>query len=151
MTNLKIAVIIALLAIGYLVLFSSDLPREIEFQGHTLGPREAVDNNSTRNFDIYQYRDATNHRVLLVVMAKDETATRQQLLEFYAANFEAQGAVFEKSGHRFLGRKDDEVIYLTQARTIDSAVAFIEKAPASFPASVEGASATFVALEGLSF
>lgn len=151
MSNVKIAIVIAVLAVGYLVFFSSDLPREIEYRGHTLGPRESVENNSLKNFDIYQYRDATNHHFLLLVMAKDDSATSQQLLEFYAASFEAQGFVFKSEGNRRLGRKGDEVMYLTRAGKIDSAVAYVEKAPSKMPGSIQDAGEVFAYLEGLSF
>jgi hypothetical protein len=147
----KLLVPIILLAAVYFIFFSTNLPSEIRFQGHTLGPREKVKNDSAREFDIYSYRDRSNHHVLLFVMATDGDTTSQQLLDFYASVFEAQGFAFRKKDARHLGRKGDEVIYLTRAPMIDSAVAYIEKAPASYPAGFRSAGKVFEALEGFSF
>ena len=151
MNSARILTAIALLVAVYFIFFANSLPREIEFQGHTLGPREKIENNTNRNFDIYSYRDRTNHHVMLFVMAKDESATAQQLLEFYISNFEAQGFNFRNQDNRFLGTKGDEVIYMTKAPKIDSAIAYIEKGPDSVPSSLSGTSSVFSDLENYSF
>ena len=151
MNTARILTGIALLVAVYFFFFASNMPREIEYRGQTLGPREQIENNSSRNFDIYSYSDRTNHHVMLFVMAKDETATSQQLLEFYISNFEAQGFNFRSQDNRFLGIKGDEVIYMTKAPKIDSAIAYLEKGPDPFPSSLSGASSVFSDLENYSF
>ena len=151
MSPAKYLIAIVLLAALYFVFFATELPDEIEYRGQTLGPREKVANNSTRNFDIYSYRDKTNHHVLLFVMVKDDSATAQQLLEFYVGNFERQGFDFRADDGRYLGTKDDEVIYMTKAMQIDSAVAYVEKAPSRMPTGFRDASDIFSDLERFSF
>ena len=150
MTAVRILVVIGALVAVYVVLFSNDLPNEIEFRGQVLGPREEVENNSVKNFDIYSYRDQTNHHVMLFVMAKDESATSQELLEFYVEVFTAQGAKFRTEDGRYLGTRDDEVIYMTRAPQIDSALAYIEKSPDA-PRRFGEANDIFTNLENYSF
>ncbi len=151
MSSAKYLIAIVLLIAAYFVFFANDLPSEIEYRGQTPGPRERVKNNSSRNFDIFSYRDKTNHHVLLFVMAKDESATAQQLLDFYVSNFKEQGFAFKEKDGRHLGTKGDEVIYMTRATQIDSAVAYIEKAPGRMPAGFRDASEIFSDLERFSF
>ena len=134
----------------YFLFFSSNLPGDIEFQGHTLGPRESVENNSLKEFDIYSYSDDSRDRLLLLVMSStDESPPPAELLAFYIQNFKAQGFSFKTDDKRHLGIKGDEVIYMTLAPRIDSAVAYIEKS-ATAPTSMRGASDIFSNLEGLS-
>ena len=151
MNSVKYLLGAALLSAAYFILFASDLPGEIQFRGQELGPRESVENNSLKNFDIYSYRDKANNHVLLYVMAVDDTATAQDLLDVYAIIFEAQGFKIRNKDNRHLGRRGDEVLYLTKASQIDSAVAYIEKAPDAFPSGLRDAEAVFSSLENFSF
>jgi len=142
--------VVALIAI-YFVFFTSDVPGEVEFRGQTLGPKQQIKNNSLKNFDIYRYSARANHRVLVVVMAKDESATAQELLEVYVKIFEAQEFSFRKKDNWHLGIKGDEVIYMTLAPKIDSAVAYIEKAPEKIPSGFRSVSDIYVEIENFSF
>ena len=151
MNAAKFLIAVVLLGAIYFVFFASDLPKEIEYRGQTLGPRERVENNSNREFDIYSYSDRNNHHVLLFVMAKDESATSQQLLDFYIANFKAQGFNFRKKDGRHFGVKGDEVIYMTRATRIDSAIAYIAKADDTLPKSLRAADDLFSELERFAF
>ncbi len=151
MNGAKFLIAAGVVTMIYFAFFAKGLPREVEFRGQSLGPRQEVTNNSIKNFDIYQYRDRTNHHVLLFVMAKDESASAQQLLEFYIANFKAQGYRFRKKDERYLGTKGDEVIYMTRAPQIDSAIAYIVKAPDPFPDGFRDAGSVFTELESWAF
>ncbi len=151
MNAVKILLGAVLIATIYFAFFASDLPGEIQFRGQDLGPKESVENDTLKNFDIYSYRDKSNHHLLLFVMAVDDTATAQQLLDVYARTFEAQGFKIMNQDNRHLGRRGDEVLYLAKATPIDSAVAYIEKAPATFPSGLQDADAVFSSLEGFSF
>ncbi len=151
MNAAKFLIAVVLLGAIYFVFFASDLPKEIEYRGQTLGPRERVENNSNREFDIFSYSDRTNHHVLLFVMAKDESATSQQLLDFYIANFKGQGFNFRKKDGRHFGVKGDEVIYMTRATQIDSAIAYIAKADDTLPKSLRAADDLFSELERFEF
>lgn len=141
---------IALIAAAYFLFFASNLPGEIEFRGHTLGPRTPVENNSTREFDIYSYSDGSRNHMLLFVMSTAASPTSQELLEFYIANFKAQGYSFRSDEDRHLGTKGEEVIYMTRAPGIDSAVAYIQKS-ADAPTSLREASDIFSELKRYSF
>ena len=151
MNAAKFLIAVVVLGAIYFAFFASDLPKEIEYRGQTLGPRERVENNSTRNFDIYSFSDCTNHHILLFVMARDDSATSQQLLDFYVANFKAQGFTFRKKDGRHFGVKGDEKIYMTRAPQIDSAIAYIAKADDTLPKSLRGADELFLELERFSF
>ena len=141
---------VALLATGYFIYFASDMPREIEFRGQTLGPRERIENNSLKEFDIYSYSDRSRNHVLLFVMATTDSPTSQELLDFYVSNFRGQGFSFRNSDARYLGTKGDEVIYMARAPGIDSAIAYIQKSTEA-PTSIRGASDIFSDLENFSF
>jgi len=150
MNAVKFLIPVAVLVAFYFAFLASDMPSEIDFQGQTLGPRERVENNSIKPFDIYSYSDRTRHNVLLFVMATHEAPTSQELLEFYIGGFKAQGFSFKHKDGRYLGTKADEVIYMTRAPRIDSAIAFIQKSDEA-PNSLRGASDIFSDLESHSF
>ncbi len=151
MNAAKLVIPVLLLVAAYFIFFGSDLPQDIEFQGHELGPRERVENNSLKEFDIFSYSDESRDRLLLLVMSSsNESPPATELLTFYVQNFRAQGFSFQTDDERHLGRKGDEMIYMTLAPRIDSAVAYIEKS-ATAPTSFRGASDVFAELEGLSF
>ena len=151
MNAAKLLIPVALILAAYFIFFASDMPGEIEFQGHVLDNKERVENNSLKEFDIYSYSDTSrNHLLLLVMSSTGESPSPQELLDFYIQGFEAQGFKFRSDDNRYLGTKGDEVIYMTLATRIDSAVAYIEKT-AEAPNSVRGASDVFTELEGLSF
>ncbi len=139
----------ALLAAIYFVFLASDMPGEVEFQGQTLGPRERIENNSAKEFEIYSYSDKTRHHVLLFVMATADSPTSQELLDFYLNNFKGQGFSFRNNDGRYLGTKGDEVIYMTRAPKIDSAIAYIRKTTEG-PTSLREASDLFSDLENYS-
>ena len=84
-------------------------------------------------------------------MAVDDTATTQDLLDVYAVTFKAQGFKITSKDNRHLGRREDELLYLTKATQIDSAVAYIEKAPDAFPSDLRDAEAVFSSLENFAF
>lgn len=149
MNTAKFSLPVALLIALYLVLFASDMPREIEFQGQTLGPRERIENNSRKPFDIYSYSDSSRHHVLLFVMATESAPTSQELLEFYVNNFKASGFSFRNTDGRYLGTKGNEVIYMGRAPRIDSAIAYIQK-DANAPTGFREASGIFSELESYS-
>ena len=149
MNAAKILIPIALLAAVYFVFLASDMPGEIVFQGQTLGPRERVENNSLKEFDIYSYSDRARNNVLLFVMSTEDSPTAEELLEFYISGFKAQGFSFRNEDDRYLGSKGDEVIYMTRAPRIDSAIAYIQKSDDA-PTSLRGASAIFSELESFS-
>ena len=151
MNAVKFLILAAVLVAVYFILFANDMPRELEYRGQTLGPRENIENNSVREFDIYSYSDRTRHHVLLFVMATTaDSPTPQELLEFYVSNFKGQGFSFRQREGRYLGTKGDEVIYMARAPRIDSAVAYIQKSPDA-PTSLRGASDIFSDLENYSF
>ena len=151
MNAAKLVVPVLLLVAAYFIFFASDLPGDIEFQGHTLGPRERVENNSLKEFEIYSYSDRSRNHVLLIVMSSaDDSPSRGELLAFYIQNFKAQGFKFKQDDERHLGIKGDEVIYMTVAPRIDSAVAYIEKSEEA-ATSLRGASDIFSDLETLAF
>ena len=79
-----------------------------------------------------------------------DSPSAQELLEFYLKNFGAQGFRFTYKEGRYLGTKGDEVIYMTRAPRIDSAIAYIEKSQEA-PTSLRGASDIFSDLENYSF
>ena len=150
MNALKLVISVALIAGIWFFLFASHLPDEIEFRGQTLGPRERVENNSTREFDIYSYADRTRNHLLLFVMATEPSPTSQELLEFYVEGFKAQGYAIRNQGARYLGTKGEEVLYVARARAIDSAVVYAAKSPDA-PRSFREADSIFAELEGFAF
>ena len=151
MSVAKFVIPVVLLAAVYFILFASDMPGEIEYRGQTLGPREQIENNSVKEFDIYSYSDKTRHHVMLFVMATTaDSPSPQELLEFYVKNFGLQGFRFMHKEGRYLGTKGDEVIYMTRAPRIDSAIAYIEKSEEA-PTSLRGASDIFSDLEDYAF
>lgn len=151
MNAAKFLVAVALLAAVYFVFLASDMPGEIEFQGQMLGSRERVENNSIKEFDIYSYSDKSrNHLLLFVMSSTDESPSSRELLEHYVQSFKAQGYNFRKKDGRYLGTKGDEVIYMTRAPAIDSAIAYIQRSSKA-PTSLRGASGIFSDLEKYSF
>lgn len=151
MNAAKFLVMVALLAAVYFLFIASDLPAEIEFQGQTLGPREQVENNSAREFDIYSYSDRSRDHLLLFVMSTtDESPPPRELLEHYFQSFKAQGYSFQSDDERYLGSKGEEVIYMTLAPRIDSAVVYAVKS-AEAPDTLRDASDIFADLRGFAF
>ena len=149
MAAAKFLIPVALIIGAYFIFFASDMPGEIEFQGHVLDNKERVENNSLKEFDIYSYSDESRDRLVLIVMSSTVESPRpKELLSFYVQNFKAQGFSFRTDDERHLGTKGDEVIYLTLARRIDSAVAYIAKS-ADAPTSLRGADDIFSDLEAL--
>jgi hypothetical protein len=145
------ASIVLIVAAAYFIMFANSLPRDIEYRGNTLGPRQEVENNSSKNFEIVSFRDKTNYHVLLFLMPEDQSVTTQELLEFYVGNFEAQGYKFRNDGSMHLGLKDDEVIYMTIAAKMNAAIAYIEKDPKPLPRKPSDANDIFSSLVDFSF
>ena len=83
-------------------------------------------------------------------MSASRSLPSQELLDFYVNNFKGQGFRFRNSEGRYLGTKGDEVIYMTRAPGIDSAIAYIQKSTEA-PTSIRGASDIFSDLENYSF
>ncbi len=151
MNAAKLLIPVVLLAAVYFIFVAGDVPAEIEFQGHTLGPMERVENNSTREFDIYSYSDRSRNHLLLIVMSSTgESPPPRELLEHYLASFKAQGYSFQIDGDQYLGAKGDEVLYLTLAPQIDSAIAFAVKS-AEAPDTLDDARGIFTDLRAFSF
>ena len=151
MNATRILVVAVVLAAVYFVFFASDMPKEIEFHGVTLGPRESVDNNSTRDFDIYSYRSGTNNQLLLCLVSGADSVTADEMLEHYSGVFEAQGFRMQQRDGRYFGSREDEAAYLTPASRDHSAVAYVEKGPSPFPRGFNDAADTLSALERIVF
>jgi hypothetical protein len=150
--NLAKPTLVVIIAVAaYFIFFANSLPTDIEYRGNTLGPRQDVENNSIKNFEIVSYKDKTNYHVLLFLMPEDQSVTTQEILDFYVGNFEAQGYKFRIDGSMHLGLKGDEVIYLTIATKINAAIAYIEKDPTTLPEKPSDASDIFSSLAAFSF
>ena len=146
----KPVIIVIICAAAYFIIFSNSLPTDIEYRGYTLGPRQEVENNSTKNFEIISYKDESNYHVLLFLLPEDESVTTQELLDFYVGNFKAQGYKFSKDGTMHLGLKGDEVIYMTIATMMNAAIAYIEKDPKPRPRKPSDATDVFSSLADFS-
>lgn len=151
MNLVKPAIVGIIVVAAYFIIFGNSLPRDIEYRGNTLGPRQEVENNSSKNFEIVSYKDKTNYHVLLFLMPEDQSVTTQELLDFYVGNFEAQGFKFRKDGTMHLGLKGDEVIYMTIAAKVNAAIAYIEKDPKPLPRTPSDANDIFSSLVDFSF
>ena len=147
---IPVLIIIAFLTM-YFIFFANSPPSEISFQGHILGPREETENNSNKDFRIFSYKDRSANHMLLLLMPEDDSVTADELIAFYAGNFETQGFSFSIDGTRQLGLRDDEAIYLTTAANLGSAIAYIEKGGESAPRKPDDADSLFLALERFSF
>jgi len=144
-------VVIAIICVAaYFIIFSNSMPRDIEYRGNTLGPRQEVENNSNKEFEIISYKDESNYHVLLFLLPEDQSVTTQELLEFYVGNFKAQGFKFRSDGNMHLGLKGDEVIYMTIAAKMNAAIAYIEKDPEPRPRKPSDANDIFSSLAGFS-
>lgn len=150
MSPVKPVVVAIIVVVAYFIIFANSLPREIDYRGNTLGPRQEVENNSIKNFEIVSYNDESNYHVLLFLLPEDETVTSQELLDFYVGNFTAQGFAFRRDGNFHLGRKDDEVIYMTIATGMNAAIAYMEKDPKPFPEEPSDANDIFSSLADFS-
>ena len=135
----------------YFIVFDNNPPKEIEFQGHTLGPREETENNSIKDFRIFNYKDRSGNHMLLLLMLEDDSATLNELLAVYVSIFKAQGYEFRTDGVRHLGLKGDEAIYLTTVANLDSVIGYIEKNPDRRPTKPDDAESLYSALERFSF
>jgi hypothetical protein len=151
MNIIKPALIVIIAVAVYFIFFANSLPSEIEYRGNTLGPRQAVENNSIKDFEIVSYKDETNYHSLLFLMPEDQSVTTQELLDFYVGNFKAQGFKFTKDGTMHLGLKGDEVIYMTIAANMNATIAYIEKGPNPLPRKPSDASDIFSSLVNFSF
>ena len=150
----KVAIPVLLIIIFltmYFIVFDSKPPKEVTFQGHTLGPREETENNSIKDFRIFSYKDGSGNHMLLLLMLEDDSATLKELISVYVGVFEAQGFKFSIDGVRQLGLKGDEVIYLTIAANLDSVIGYLEKNPDRRPAKPGDAESLYSALERFSF
>lgn len=143
--------LIIVLVTTYFIAFDSKPPNEVSFQGHTLGPREETKNNSIKDFRIFSYKDGSGNHMLLLLMPERDSVTADELLAFYASRFKAQGFEFLNDGTRHLGLKGDEVIYLTKASKLESAIAYIEKSSKPHPRKPGDAESLYSGLEGFSF
>lgn len=151
MSLAKPALVVIIAVAAYFIIFANSLPGDIEYRGNTLGPRQEVENNSSKNFEIVSYKDKTNYHALLFLMPEDQSVTTQELLDFYVGNFEAQGFKFRKDGTMHLGLKGDEVIYMTIAAKMNAAIAYIEKDPKPLPGRPSDANDIFSSLADFSF
>ena len=147
---IPVLLIIIFLAM-YFIVFDNKPPKEIAFQGHTLGPREETEYNSIKDFRIFSYKDVSGNHMLLLLMLEDDSATVKELLAVYVGIFKAQGFKFRTDGDRHLGLKGDEVIYLTIAANLDSVIGYLEKDPDRRPAKPDDAESLYSALEIFSF
>jgi hypothetical protein len=139
-----VAVIVAVL---YVIFFKDPYPSTVEFNGYTLGSKE--DNNDTvdKEFDIFSYRDNTNHHVLIFGVRNNSTFTVDDLTKQYVSNFQRQGYKFKEEGTRHLGIKGDEVIYITEAKNMEAIVMYVEKGGSPMPTSPSDGSSVFTDLE----
>jgi hypothetical protein len=151
MSLAKPALVVIIAVAAYFIFFANSLPKNIEYRGNTLGPRQDVENNSIKNFDIVSYNDKSNYHILLFLMPEDESVTTQELVDVYIVSFEAQGYKFRKDGNKHLGLKGDEVIYMTIAARMNAAVAYIEKDSKPVPRNPGDANDIFSSLVDFSF
>jgi len=140
-------IIAVIVAVVYVVFFKDPYPSTVEFNGHTLGSKE--DNNDTvdKKFDIFSYRDSSNHHILMFGIRNNSTNTLDSLKELYIANFQRQGFKFKEDGERQLGIKKDEAIYVTEAKNMEAIVMYVEKGGSSIPTSPSDGSSVFTDLE----
>lgn len=146
----KLVLVFAACIATYFLFIANDLPDKIEFQGHTLGPRTAVENNSLKDFEIYSYADRNNQHVLFFLLPDTQSVSAQKLIEFYGASFKAQGFHFRKTDNRHLGLKSDEAIYMTFAPAMNAVVVYAEKDPNPAPKKTSDARDVFASLTALS-
>lgn len=151
MSLAKPVLVVIVVVAAYFIFFANSLPKHIEYRGNTLGPRQDVENNSIKSFDIVSYNDKSNYHILLFLMPEDESVTTQELVDFYVVNFEAQGYKFKKDGNKHLGRKEDDVIYMTIAAKMNAAIAYIEKDSKPVPRNPGDANDIFSSLVDFSF
>jgi len=145
MKNYVIVAVIA--AVLYVVFIKDPYPSTVEFNGYTLGSKE--DNNDTvdKEFDIFSYRDSSNHHILMFAIRNNSTRTLDSLKELYIANFQRQGFKFKEDGERQLGLKGDEAIYVTETKNMEAIVMYVEKGSSSIPTSPSDGSSIYTDLE----
>ena len=150
MSLAKLVLVLTACVAVYFLFVANDLPDKMEFQGHTLGPRTKVENNSLRDFEIYSYADWNNQHVLFFLLPDTQSVSSQELMEFYGASFKAQGFRFRKQDNRHLGLKSDEAIYMTLAPAMNAVVVYAEKDPSPAPKKPSDAKEVFASLAALS-
>ena len=146
----KLVLVFAACIAAYFLFVANDMPDKVEFQGHVLGPRTAVENNSLKDFRIVRYADRNDQHVLFFLIPDTRSVSTQELIEFYGASFKAQGFRFRKRGNQHLGLKSDEAIYMTLAPAMNAVVVYAEKDPSAAPTKPGDAKDVFAGLAALS-
>jgi len=145
---MKNYIVIALVAvIAYTVFFKDPYPSTVNFRGHTLGEKEDYNVHSDSRLNVFSYKDNTGHHVLIVGMRNESSITLDDISKQYLRLFQTQGVKFVQEGDRHLGVRDDEAIYIAEAKNMDAIVMYVEKGGSTMPEVPSDGSSVFTDLE----
>jgi hypothetical protein len=147
--NKYIFVAIACVA-SYFFIFKDSYPKTVEFNGHTFSSKTNNNNSLNKDIDIFSYSDKSNHHALMFAITNNLAITLSDLSKQYLRRFEEQGYSFSKNGTRLLGKKSDEVIYMTESPNINALIVYVEKGALQSPRNPSDAAGLFNALENFS-
>lgn len=144
---MKYIVFLLLGVVAYFAFVSDSYPSSIEFRGYSLGSKENNNDTVDKEFDIFSYRDSSNHHILMFGIRNNSRFTLEDLTKQYLANFQRQGFKFIDDGSRQLGVKGDEAIYITESKNMEAIVIYVEKGASPMPKEPDDGASVFSDLE----
>lgn len=147
----KIIGVVALVAFGYFMFFNSSYPDKISFQGNVLSNKQDNNNSLNKEIDVFSYSDASRHHNMMFAILNDSEITVARTLHQYKGRFKHQGFRFTNEGNRYLGKRNDERLYISSLKNLRGIVAYIAKADADSPDFIADADMLFLDLESYRF
>ena len=138
-------------ALGYFMFFYDSYPSNFDFRENTFGVKEDQNNTLDKEFEIFSYKDKSNHHVLIFAIRNRSELTLDDLTKQYLGRFQYQGFKFKSDAARHVGVKGDEVIYMTILKNIEGVIIYIEKGGVSKPNNQSDVSVVFIDLENFTF
>jgi|GEM_PF-3267169 len=147
----KIIGVAALVAIGYFMFFNSSYPDKISFQGNVLSNKQDNNNSLNKEIDAFSYSDVSRHHNMMFAILNDSKVTVAGILDQYTGRFRHQGFRFTNEENRYLGKRNDERLYIGSLQHQRGIIAYVVKADADAPNFIEDADTLFLDLESYRF
>lgn len=135
----------------YFLFLADPYPKKIEFQEVLLEFREDINNTLDKEFDIFNYRNISNHHIMIFGIRNNSVRTLKDFSNLYVTNFKRQGFNFNSGGSNHLGTKGDEAIYMTELKNIEGVVIYLKKSVNPKHRSTSDAESVFAELQYISF
>jgi len=112
-------------------------PSVVEFRGHILDSRKDNNNSTDKELKIFSYRDKTTTHLLMFAVRNESPISLSDLALQYLGRFQYQGYTFVDKGSRKHGVRNNERLYMAEAKSFDGLIVYIEQSSGAVTQSEE--------------